>query len=132
MLLKDSDKKIDLLKFIITAIYAKDLNECAIRIFEVIHKIISLCAEYVRPFSKNLAEVSVQCLKCAEPSARFKEMAVKTIAELMDKDVLDDDADMEAIISGLMAVLKQDVKNRCEFYCFNVKNLKFSFSGSSH
>ena len=118
LLLKDSDKKIDLLKFIISAIVVKDLHESGVRIFEVIHKITSIYAEYVRPFSKNLAEISAQCLKHKEPSARFKEMAVKTVSELMEKEVLDDDVDMDQIISNLMAVFNQDVKSRCEFLAY--------------
>ena len=119
LLLKSSEnKKIDFLNFIITAFLAKDLNESAIRFFELIHKITSLYGEYVKPFSKNLAEVSVQCLKLTEPSSRFKEMAVKTVSELMEKEVLGDDVDMEVIISNLMSVFNQAVKSRCELISY--------------
>lgn len=112
LILRESDKKIDLLMFIIRAFTEKDLQNCAIKIYELIHKVITLHSIYVKPFSKKLTEISQQCLKYNTTSARFKEMAVKTIAELIEKDVLDEEVDIADMILKLMAVLNQNVKNR--------------------
>jgi hypothetical protein len=116
LLFKESEKKIDLQKFIITAIYAKNLHDSAVKIFELMQKVISMHSTFVKPFSKNLVEICIQCLKYSEPSARFKEMAVKTISEIIEKEVLEEDDIVENTITGLMNVLKQEVKSRCKFF----------------
>jgi DNA-dependent protein kinase catalytic subunit len=114
-LLKENDKKIDLPKLIITAITLKNLQEAAVRTLELIQKVTVFHPLFVKPFSKNVIDVCLQTIKCHEPSARFKEMAVKTLDEILSRDALPDDdknAKISAVIKVLLSVFDQDVKSR--------------------
>lgn len=112
MIFKETDKKLDILKFIIKAIYAKHLHESACRIFELIQKLTNLYPTFIKSFSSGIVDISIQCLKCIEPSARFKELTVLAVDGIISREALDEDYDINKIIKVLMSVLEQDVKNR--------------------
>ncbi|KAG5673262.1 hypothetical protein PVAND_003325 [Polypedilum vanderplanki] len=115
LLLKENDKKIDITKFLITSITTKIFHDCAAKVLELIQKVTILHSPFVKPFTKNLIDVCIQIIKCAEPSARFKEMAVKSIDEIISRGALMDeerDEKIKVLIKTLLSVFDQSLKNR--------------------
>lgn len=110
LLLKWNDQKINILRFL-----AKSLNisksdkfsECNKKVFELIQTLVKLHHEKVKPYSKDIISACVIYLQSSLISAFEKECAVQAIYELVNKDALNDEVEIEMMIINVMAVLNQ-------------------------
>lgn len=104
------DVKTNVLRFLMKSLHinkTEKFSECNKRIFELIQTLTKLYSAKVKPYSKDIVSICVVYLQSAQSTASDKEGAAQTIFELVSRDALVDEIDVEKLIVDLMTVFRQ-------------------------
>lgn len=112
ILLLWNDQKINILRFLAKSLHFHKndrFSECNKKIFELLQfKMLGkLQKTKIKPYSKNIINLSTIYLQSNDTSATEKEAAVQTIHELTTNDCLGDDVELEKVVVEIMLVFNQ-------------------------